>query len=232
MEPLTVAECRVLGCLIEKQATLPDTYPMTLNALRGACNQKSSREPVVAFTESDVVEAVDGLRDKRLSRLVHQPGGRSAKHRQRADEELGLDEPSLAVLSILLLRGPQTVRELRTRSERQFSFGSVDEVGHVLERLSSRDEPLVQVLPRHAGQKDRRWVHLLAADLELPEPQPDAHPRAARPATDDLADRVARLEALVGSLCEQLGIDPDLLDPDLLDPDLLDPDLPGDGDAG
>jgi len=224
VESLTAAECRVLGCLIEKAVTVPDTYPITLNALLGACNQRSSRDPVVAYDETDVVTAVDGLREKRLSRLVHQPGGRAAKHRHRADEELVLDEPTLAVLSVLLLRGPQTVGELRTRSERQFSFGSLDEVGHVLDRLAERDDPLVRILPRQPGQKDQRWTHLLGGETRAPADAPDGpdapaatRSAAAGPVSVPLEARVERLEAVVASLCAELGIDAD---------------LPGSGDGG
>lgn len=216
VELLTDVECRVLGCLIEKEATVPDTYPMTLNALRGACNQKSSREPVVDFSESVVLEAADGLRAKRYTRLVHQPGGRASKHRHRLDEELVLDEPALAVLSVLLLRGPQTIGEMRTRTERQFEFGSLDEVGHTLDRLSTRDEPLVRILPRQPGQKDQRWIQLLgltqdgAVHSGVDAARGDMAAQAA-PNRPDLQARVERLESLVSRLCEELGIDADLL---------------------
>lgn len=190
---------------------MPDTYPMTLNALRSACNQRSSRDPVVDYDEATVVAAADELREHRLVRLVHQPGGRAAKYRHRLDEELTLDEPSLALVSVLLLRGPQTVGELRTRTERQFAFDSLDHVEAVLDRLSARDGPLVRILPRRPGQKDQRWTHLLGGEPSpldgeaTPTPRPTSTASGAPP-TDETArpDRLAALEARVEALESRL----------------------------
>lgn len=196
----------MLGCLVEKEATVPDSYPMTTNALRSACNQRSSRDPVVDWSEHQVVEAADGLRAKGLARLVHQPGGRAAKHRHRADEELVLDEPSLAVLSVLLLRGPQTVGELRGRTDRQFAFDSLDEVAHVLDRLANRDEPLVALLPRRPGQKDARWCHLLGGLPAEDTADGDDPPEEAPAPPSDLEGRVHALEQQVAELRAALGL--------------------------
>ncbi len=175
MEQLTPEEARVVGALAEKQLTTPQYYPLTLNALVNACNQTSNRNPVVAYDEATVERALHGLRDKRLARTVLSPGNRAPKYRHLLDEALALVPEELAVLTVLLLRGPQTVGELRTRSERMYPFASLEEVEAALERLATRhEEPLVERLERQPGQKEARYTHLLAA--RAPEPrfrQPD-----------------------------------------------------------
>jgi uncharacterized protein YceH (UPF0502 family)/phospholipid N-methyltransferase len=162
LDDLTAPELRVLGCLIEKEATTPDVYPLTLNALRTACNQSTSRDPVVSYDDAVVERALGSLRERGLIRIVHSTSNRAVKYRHVAPEVFGLDPGETALLSVLLLRGPQTIGELKGRSERQHGFASIDEVAAVLEALASRERPLALQLERRPGQKDARWVHLLA----------------------------------------------------------------------
>jgi len=175
---LSIVEVRVLGCLVEKQATTPDSYPLTINSLRNACNQSTSRDPVMALTEFEIEQALTGLRQRRLTRTVHSTSNRATKFRHVMDDVLQLDPAETALVSVLMLRGPQTVGELKTRSERQHQFDSVDTVGDVLARLASRPEPLVVRLERQPGQKDARWVHLLGehavsvANASVPDADP------------------------------------------------------------
>lgn len=159
MERLTAAEGRVLASLVEKQLTIPQHYPLTLNALVAACNQSSSRDPVTAYAESEVLDAVESLRAKRMVRAVLPSHGRSVvRYRHVLDETLGLDAPQLSVLGVLELRGPQTVAELRARTERMAAIESVD---HELDLLAGREDPLVVVVGRRPGQKEVRWASLL-----------------------------------------------------------------------
>jgi uncharacterized protein len=160
MERLTAAEGRVVASLVEKHLTIPQHYPLTLNALLAACNQSSSREPVTAFAEGEVLDAVESLKVKRMVRAVLPSHGRSVvRYRHVLDEALALDAPQLAVLAVLELRGPQTVAELRARTERMAVIESVD---HELELLAGREEPLVVLVGRRPGQKEDRWASLLA----------------------------------------------------------------------
>lgn len=155
--PLTAEECRVLGSLIEKAATTPDQYPLSSNGLRTACNQKTARDPVVAYDERLVDATVLSLRDKGLARTIRGAGQRVFKHKHTADEAWALDPSQLAVLAVLMLRGPQTAGELRTRTERAHGFATTDGVDAVLDDLSRRDPPLVRMVGRRPGQKDDRW---------------------------------------------------------------------------
>ncbi len=181
---LTVGACRVLGCLLEKELTVPATYPMTLNALVGACNQSSGRNPVLDLTEAEVVAALDELRARGLTRTVHAShGARTTKYRQVADEALELDRPQRAVLTLLLLRGAQTPGELRTRSDRLWSFASVDQVLAALADLAGRDPALVVEHTRRPGQKETRWMHLLAGTQTAAGPVDEAADRSRPPAT-------------------------------------------------
>ncbi|MBY5162753.1 YceH family protein [Salsipaludibacter albus] len=158
---LSPIEVRVLGCLVEKEATTPASYPLTLNALRNACNQTSSRDPVMDVTEQEVQSALLSLRDRRLARPVRNPGDRVTKFRHAVPDELELDDAQTAVLSVLALRGAQTPGELRTRTGRQHDFATVEEVGDVLAGLSTRSPALARELARGPGQKESRWLHLL-----------------------------------------------------------------------
>lgn len=166
---LSPEEVRVLGCLVEKEATVPDTYPLTLNSLRTACNQATSRDPVVVYDDHTIDVALASLRARGLTRTVHSTSNRATKYRHVVPEALDLEPGATALLAVLMLRGPQTVGELKSRSERQHAFASTDEVGEVLRRLAERD--LVVHLDRQPGQKDARWMHLLA-----PPSTPEATP--------------------------------------------------------
>lgn len=166
-------EQRVLGSLMEKQATVPSTYPLTGNALRTACNQTSSREPVVDFDQQTVDRTARGLKERGLLRIVwSDTGRRTLKYHQTLDEHLGLEPDERALLTVLLLRGPQAPGELRTRTERLHPFADRGAVEQCLRRMAERTEPLVRELERRPGQQDRRWVHLLG-------PVPEAAPAPA-----------------------------------------------------
>jgi uncharacterized protein len=156
-------ECaRVLGSLVEKGLTTPQQYPLTINALLAACNQTSNREPVVSYDEGTVQSALDELREQRLIRLVLPSHGRSVvRYRHVLDEALGLDDRQCAILAVLLLRGPQTVGELRTRTERMARFDGLAEVQHELDLLHGREEPLAADIGRRPGQKEERWASSL-----------------------------------------------------------------------
>ncbi len=189
-DDLTAEEVRVLGCLVEKESTVPDTYPLTLNSLRTACNQSTSRDPVVSYADHDVDRALASLRERGLTRTVHSTSNRAIKYRHVLPEALVLDDGELALMSVLMLRGPQTIGELKSRAERQHSFDSTDEVAGVLAALAAREPPLVLQLERRPGQKDARWVHLLsglAADRDdsaasgRPASQTDQAPDASTP---------------------------------------------------
>jgi uncharacterized protein YceH (UPF0502 family) len=189
-------EIRVLGCLIEKQRTTPDAYPLSLNALRLACNQTTNREPVVDYDEPTIRTALERLDRKRWARLASGPGSRAAKFRHLLDDALGLSGPELSLLAVLMLRGPQTPGELEQRSERLHAFGTTVEIEQALSALAQRD--LVSRLPRRPGQKEERWAQLLGDDE-----QPDV----LQPTEGSLEERVARLEEQVAGLRELLARD-------------------------
>jgi uncharacterized protein YceH (UPF0502 family) len=206
LPPLTAAEVRVLGSLIEKQITTPDYYPLTLNALTNACNQLTNREPVVAFDDNVVVEALDGLREKRLASHYAGAESRVAKYKHALNEAVLLTPAELALLCVLLLRGPQTLGELRTRGERMFRFDTLPEVEEALAALAARQpQPLVVKLPRQPGTKEARYAHLLSGPppLEVAAPGPAASAPAV--AAPPAPDRVAALEAEVATLQRELG---------------------------
>ncbi|MGE5354338.1 MAG: YceH family protein [Acidobacteriota bacterium] len=169
MEILNQTEVRVLGSLIEKEFTTPEYYPLTLNALVNACNQKSSREPVVSYDEQEVKEALSLLREKRLVRLV-EDSGRAAKYRETFKQELGLSQKETAVLCVLMLRGAQTAGEIKGRTGRIYNFTSLEETEEALQALIDRPEgSLVTKLERQAGMKERRYSHLLSGAPETIE---------------------------------------------------------------
>lgn len=166
---LNAAEVRVLGALMEKEATTPEYYPLSLNALVNACNQKSNREPVVSYDEDTVINALDGLREKRLS-LTITGNGRVHKYAQRISETLNFGRRESALVCVLLLRGPQTLGEIKDRSERMHNFADLAEMESVLEKLASLETgPLVRKLARQPGQKESRYTHLLAGEPKLEE---------------------------------------------------------------
>jgi uncharacterized protein len=205
--PLTDVQQRVLGALAEKEATVPDTYPMTLRGLQTACNQKNNREPVTEHGEGELQVVLDELKARHLVRFVYAShGARSTKYRHVLDEQLGLDAAELALVTVLLLRGPQTLNELRMRTERAHAFGGNDEVAAVLESLAARHEPVVVHLPRQPGQNETRWAHLLGDGPDERAAPTSPAPTSAAPA--GLEARVAELEERVAAL-EALLTDPD-----------------------
>jgi uncharacterized protein YceH (UPF0502 family) len=184
---LDSAEVRVLGALIEKEIATPEYYPLTLNALVNACNQKSNREPVVEFDEPAVEQALDGLRKKKLAATLTGAGIRVPKHRQLLSEGLNLGRRELALMCELMLRGPQTVGELHSRTERLHRFDGLEEVESCLQRLIERQpDPLVVRLPRLPGTKEPRYAHLLSGEVSIEAPPEPPRPRL---------DRFAALEA-------------------------------------
>lgn len=202
VEPLNAAEARVLGSLIEKQLTTPESYPLTLNAAVLACNQKTSREPVMELTPGQVGQALRSLEARGLVRLVM--GSRADRWEQRADKPLGLVAPQLVLLGLLLLRGPQTLGELLSRSSRMHDFEDVGQVQHNLERLATRK--MAVQLQRQPGQREERFMHLLVDPEEL---QAIIAARAeggdSPAARGGQAERLAELEARVAALEERLA---------------------------
>ena len=191
----------MLGSLAEKQVTTPDYYPLTMNALVHACNQISNRDPVVQYDERQVAEAVDSLRLKNLVYIFYGAESRVPKYKHMMREVLGLSPPELAALCVLMLRGPQTVGEVRGRAGRLYEFADLREAEGTLEGLTQRDEPLVVKLPRQAGRKEARYAHLLSGQPAVDE-EAGAQPAAAAPrGRGGESERVARLEAEV----ERLG---------------------------
>ena len=201
MIELTAEEARVVGCLIEKAVTTPQYYPLTLNALVTACNQSSNRNPVVSYDDATVQDALASLREKGLTRIVYSTSNRATKYRHVLDEQLGLEEQELAILDVLMLRGPQTVGELRTRTERLAEFANLGEVESSLDRLAAREEPFVVRLDRQPGQKEARYAHLLSGEPVMPEGGFAAEP----PVTGARADRLSALEAEVAELREEVA---------------------------
>ena len=192
---LDPVELRVLGCLIEKQRTTPDQYPLSLNGLRLAANQSTNRDPVVDYDEGTIRTALDGLGRRGWTRLASGPGSRVAKFRHLLDDALELTPSQLALLAVLMLRGPQTAAELRTRSERIYPFASVPDVEAALQTLAERE--LVQRQPRRPGEREERWTQLLGADA------PASVPVAEVPAPPQ-DDRLERLEREVAELRARL----------------------------
>jgi uncharacterized protein len=219
---LTIESARVLGALVEKGLATPQQYPLTVNALQSACNQTSNREPVVSYDETTVLAALDELKEQKLVRFVLPSHGRSVvRYRQVLDETLALDDRQCALLAVLLLRGPQTVGELRIRTERMATFDSLDEILRELELLGGRDEPLTVDVGRRPGQKEERWATTMVPgpDHDAPVPSaagtgppaaPDSAPAdetltALRSEVDVLRAEVADLRDEVRQLRESLG---------------------------
>jgi uncharacterized protein YceH (UPF0502 family) len=217
---LTPVETRVLGALIEKEITTPEYYPLSLNALVNACNQKNNRDPVTALDEVEVRQALHGLEDEHLAGPVR-GDGRVAKYEHHIQEVFNFTRGEIAVICVLLLRGPQTPGELRGRTERMYRFDELSDVQTVLQRLMTREPALAKVLPRQPGTKEPRYAHLLSGDIETFEPvSSSVHVSASSYSSSsstsssgsqdgsqdpELQERMAQLEAEVAILTRELG---------------------------
>jgi uncharacterized protein YceH (UPF0502 family) len=202
---LTEAEARVLGSLAEKQVTTPDYYPLTMNALVHACNQISNRDPVVQYDERQVSEAVDSLRLRNLVYIFYGAESRVPKYKHMMREVLSLSPPELAAVCVLMLRGAQTVGEVRGRAGRMYEFADLREAEATLEGLAQRDEPLVTKLPRQAGRKEARYAHLLSGQPVVEEEAEGQTASSAPRTRAGESERVARLEAEVERLSGELA---------------------------
>jgi uncharacterized protein YceH (UPF0502 family) len=200
---LSETEVRVLGALVEKEVTTPEYYPLSLNALVNACNQKSNREPVMSLDEHAVRKALRSLTDQYMTRSAS-GDSRVAKYEHRLNELYNFHRHEIAVLCVLMLRGPQTPGELRTRSERLYEFEDLDAVHAALNLLMRREPPLVKVLPRQPGTKESRYMHLLAGDVATSVGQESSEPRVEKAASASPAERIALLEDEVSELRRQL----------------------------
>src|SRR5215216_5001378 len=181
MDLLNDVDVRVLGALIEKEITTPENYPLSLNALTNACNQTSNRDPVVKFEETTVKAGVDRLRKYSLVRSIQRVDSRVMKYMHLMTDALGLERPQLAAMCVLMLRGPQTVGEIRTRGSRLFEFQSLEEVEATLNGLASRSPPLVVRLPRQPGQKEARYAHLLSGEVAIEAAPPGGAASSVEP---------------------------------------------------
>lgn len=195
---LSLAATRVLGTLIEKQRTVPDTYPLSVNALAAGCNQKTSRNPVLELSEADILQAIDTLRD--LGLVYETSGGRVARFAHKIEHTLGIPTQASALLAVLLLRGPQTAGELRLNCERLHKFADISSVDAFLAELADRSPALVVELPRLPGSRENRWAHLLSGE---PSTEPAPGRSVTSPANqeiDELRSRVSALEAELDEL--------------------------------
>lgn len=207
MEPtLNPIEIRVLACLVEKSLSTPEYYPMTLNSLTMACNQKSNRDPIMLLSDQDTVRALDSLRDRRLAWAVTLAGSRTPKYRHHIEDVYALVLPQLAVLCELMLRGPQTVGELRTRAGRLCDFASIEEVQAVLQQLMTwTGGALAAVAPRRPGQREERYMHLLGGVIPEEAESVLASVEPARQTVMAENDRIAALEIKVASVEDELA---------------------------
>ena len=198
MPLLSETEIRLLGALIEKQITTPEYYPLTLNALTAACNQKNNRNPVMSLTEAEVERALDSLREKNLAYVFHGSTSRVPKFKHVAPEVLQLNPAELAVMCVLMLSGAQTVGEIRTRGSRLSEFKGLEEVDETLRALSTRDEPLVMKLPRQPGQKESRFAQLLAGAVQSEDvaAEPAPHKRESRTQGEEVRELTHRVDSL------------------------------------
>lgn len=199
---LTPIEARILGSLVEKAATTPDVYPLTLNNIVLACNQKTAREPTLSLNAGEVGHALRQMEPRGLVKSEY--GARSERYLHRMDRVFDLTPAQTSLIALLLLRGPQTLNELMTRSERVHHFESIEDVRHALERLAERDTALTRRLPRQSGQREDRYVHLLCGEPAMHEEDMDA-PSPSR-AQSDTAELIARIEALEARVAVLEGV--------------------------
>ena len=209
MTPLTDVEIRILGSLLEKEVTTPENYPLSLNALLAACNQTTNREPVMRLTEDDAIPHIVSLRRGGLVRQIQPVGSRVTKYEHLLDVEWKLDAPALAVLGVLMLRGPQTPGELHSRTARLAAFADLAEMEAVLDALITREpEPLVARLPRRPGQKEVRYTHLLTGEAPPADafaPEPRRGEGTLEQAVAELREEVAALRAELAELRARFG---------------------------
>lgn len=200
---LTETEVRVVGSLVEKQLTTPEYYPLTLNALTAACNQKSNRDPVMSLGETEIMAAVDRLRDENLVYLFYGSGSRTVKYKHMLPSVYELDPAGTAVMAVLMLRGPQTIGEIRERTGRMHEFGDLNEVQQTLDDLSRRDEPLIVKLERQPGQKEARYAHLLSGAVDVTKLAAAAERTTSAGSASN--DRIEKLETEVERLGSELA---------------------------
>ena len=203
---LNAAEIRVLGSLVEKQITTPEYYPLTLNALTNACNQKNNRDPIASFDEATVVRGLDGLRDKKLVSTVTGSGIRVPKYKHSFIETFNLNQQEIAVVCLLMLRGPQTIGEIRGRTGPMYNFANLTDVEATIEKLSSNEsrKPFVRKLPLLSGQKEARYTHLLSGEPDIKEQETIPHPEAATLQVRAENERISKLEEEVKSIREEV----------------------------
>lgn len=199
---LSETEVRVLGSLVEKQLTTPEYYPLTMNALIAACNQKSNRDPVMTLGEPEIQAAVDRMRDLSLVYLFYGSGSRTVKYKHMLPSIYELDPAGTAVIAVLMLRGAQTIGEIRDRTGRMFEFRDLNGVQAALDDLTKRDEPLIVKLERQSGQKEGRYAHLLSGEIDVTKISVASERSSGSSASND---RVAKLEGEVGRLSSELA---------------------------
>lgn len=202
---LTAAQARVLGALVEKEVTTPDYYPLSLNALMNACNQRSNREPVMDLDEEDVRQALHGLEDLRLAGRARGSDSRVTKYEHWLGEAFNFSRAETALICVLLLRGPQTPGELRGRTERMHRFDELSDVMGGLQKLMEREPPLVAVLPRQPGTKEARYAHLLSGAVEMAAPQSHATGGGGVPSSPEQEERMAQLELTVAEMRKEIA---------------------------
>jgi hypothetical protein len=203
---LTEIEARVLGSLIEKDITTPDYYPLSLNALVNACNQKNNRDPVMNLDEETVRQALGTLQEKRLAGPTSGADSRVTKFEHRLQEVFNFDRREIPVVCVLLLRGPQTPGELRSRTDRMYHFEALDDVVSTLDRLAQREPPLARVLPRQPGTKESRYTHLFSGEPAMADRTDVARaPSPANPGSNSATDRLTTLEEEVARLRQELS---------------------------
>jgi uncharacterized protein len=198
-------ELRALGAMVEKHIATPDYYPMTLNALVNACNQKNHRDPVVSYDETIVAKALDGLREKNLAYVFHGSEARTPKYGHLFPKAFDLSEAETPLMCVLILRGPQTSGELRSRTQHLRSFGSLAEVETLLQGLSLRDTPLVVKLPRQPGSRESRFAHLLGGPVEMEQIEAPTYPAPSVLHKHSENDKIAKLEEELASLRMELS---------------------------
>ncbi len=202
LEPI---EARVLGCLVEKAATTPETYPLTLNAVVAACNQKTNRDPILELEPGAVGHALRQLEGKRL--VAGSLSARASRYEHRMDQALNITPRQRALLAVMMLRGPQTVSELFTRCERLADFGALDDVRATLDRLAQREPPFAVCIGRASGQREDRYMHLLCGEVSVEQfARSESAPAASSSGNGDLVARISQLESLVDALQERLGL--------------------------